>query len=185
MALSQQAYNHVQLPALCATLSKLHFNRNISRAIVFGPGSLGGINILVIYDLQYLTTNRRGFKASPGPSLFLLYVIDWEGMLTSIWNEKKNLYIAWVLFHWSTWSAWPSCNGLFPYVKALTQRLTHPKPVKTFRTVNNDFQHYLSRWHRHFKLLKIWWMILFILAYPNGHFKPDPKICLSFMEKGI
>jgi hypothetical protein len=52
MALSQQAYNHVQLPALCATLSKLHFNRNISRAIVFGPGSLGGINILVIYDLQ-------------------------------------------------------------------------------------------------------------------------------------
>lgn len=45
LSLSQSNCTHIQAPALQATLSKLHLNRNISRAIVFGPATYGGLSL--------------------------------------------------------------------------------------------------------------------------------------------
>jgi hypothetical protein len=40
---------HIQVPAIQATLSKLHLNRNTSRAIVFGPDTYGGLGLPDLY----------------------------------------------------------------------------------------------------------------------------------------
>jgi hypothetical protein len=42
----------IQIPVICATLNKMGINRNVSRNIVFGPKSLGGLEIHHLYTLQ-------------------------------------------------------------------------------------------------------------------------------------
>ncbi len=43
LSLTQAHCTHIQVPALQATLPKLHLNRNIARAVVFGPSSYAGL----------------------------------------------------------------------------------------------------------------------------------------------
>jgi hypothetical protein len=54
-SLTKAECERIQSPAICATLSKLHFNGNTSRAIVFGPTKYTGINLPHLY-----TTQSRG-----------------------------------------------------------------------------------------------------------------------------
>jgi hypothetical protein len=50
--LREQECITIQSPALQATLSKLHLNRNTSRAIIFGPPKYGGLNLPDLYTSQ-------------------------------------------------------------------------------------------------------------------------------------
>jgi hypothetical protein len=43
-----------QRPVVCATLKKMSINRNVSRAIVFGPKHLGGMALIYLHTLQGL-----------------------------------------------------------------------------------------------------------------------------------
>ncbi len=45
MNFTEQKLTSIQAPTLCATLSKLHLNRNTSRAIIFGPPCYCGIQL--------------------------------------------------------------------------------------------------------------------------------------------
>jgi hypothetical protein len=45
-------YKSIQSPVVCATLNKMGINRNVARAIVFGPKSLGGLEMQHFYTLQ-------------------------------------------------------------------------------------------------------------------------------------
>jgi hypothetical protein len=51
--LTQAECKRIQSPAICATLSKLHFNHCTSRAIVFGPTKYAGL------DLPHLATTEN------------------------------------------------------------------------------------------------------------------------------
>jgi hypothetical protein len=50
--LQEKECNLIQGPALRATLSKLHLNRNTARAIIFGPQRYGGLNLPNLYTSQ-------------------------------------------------------------------------------------------------------------------------------------
>lgn len=52
LTLTREECEKIQSPAICATLSKLHFNRNTSRAVVFGPVKYAGINLPHLYTTQ-------------------------------------------------------------------------------------------------------------------------------------
>jgi hypothetical protein len=49
LTLSQEQCNKIQGPALHATLSKLHLNRNTSRSVVFGPSKYAGLGLPSLY----------------------------------------------------------------------------------------------------------------------------------------
>jgi hypothetical protein len=52
MTFSQEDCSYIQSPALCATLSKLHLNKNMARTIIFGPSQYCGLSIPSLYTLQ-------------------------------------------------------------------------------------------------------------------------------------
>ncbi len=52
LSLMKAECERIQSLAICATLSKLHFNQNTSRAIVFGPTKYAGINLPHLYTMQ-------------------------------------------------------------------------------------------------------------------------------------
>jgi len=52
LLLTKSECEHIQSSAICATLSKLHFNRNMSRAVVFGPTKYAGMNLSHLYVTQ-------------------------------------------------------------------------------------------------------------------------------------
>ena len=52
MTLTRPQCTYIQAPAIQATLSKLHLNRNTSRAIVFGPSSYAGLDLPELYTTE-------------------------------------------------------------------------------------------------------------------------------------
>jgi hypothetical protein len=52
ITISREDCNHIQSPALCAILSKLHLNRHTTRSIVFGHTIYGGLNLPELYTTQ-------------------------------------------------------------------------------------------------------------------------------------
>jgi hypothetical protein len=51
LTLTKAQCDRIQAPALRATLSKLHVNRNTSRAIVFGPANFAGLSLPSLYTI--------------------------------------------------------------------------------------------------------------------------------------
>jgi hypothetical protein len=49
---SLQQCKTIQTPVVCATLNKMAINRNVARAIVFGPKRLGGMALCHLHTLQ-------------------------------------------------------------------------------------------------------------------------------------
>jgi hypothetical protein len=52
LTLTELQCNRIQSPAIQAVLPKMHVNRHTSRAIVFGPLELGGLNLPHVYTTQ-------------------------------------------------------------------------------------------------------------------------------------
>jgi hypothetical protein len=97
-----------QKQAIRATLTRLGFNRNISRNIVFGSPLFGGIGLrdLVleqgIAQLQLLLRHVRA--GTPQGSLFLIGLSWWHlvaGFTTSLW-ETTDAHIPYVERSWYT-----------------------------------------------------------------------------------
>jgi hypothetical protein len=58
LSLTQAQCTYIQAPAIQAMLSKLHHNRHIARAIVYGPTSYGGLALPDLYSSQGITQLR-------------------------------------------------------------------------------------------------------------------------------
>jgi hypothetical protein len=83
--LSLNQCNPIQSPNICVTLNKMGINRNVSHNIVFGPKSLGGLEMHPLYTLQ-------GTKCLQ----YLLGHIAWSdrnGNLMRICMEHKQLEV--------------------------------------------------------------------------------------------
>jgi hypothetical protein len=75
----------IQIPVVCATLNKMAINRNVARAIVYGPKRLGGMSLCHLHNL-------RGIHRLPYFSVHIAKK-DGVGKLTRICIEATQLEV--------------------------------------------------------------------------------------------
>jgi hypothetical protein len=110
--LQERECDQIQGPALRATLSKLHLNRNTARSIIFGPQRYGGLNLPNLYTSQGISqlTLLIG-HIRIGDDTGSLMLIDLShlqlqvGSSTLFLNLPYHKYVKWTDSGWlpSTW----------------------------------------------------------------------------------
>ena len=88
---SSNQLDNVQKKALCILLARCGYNRNMKRAVVFGPTTYGGAGFLRLYDHQgigQITTFLRHWRKGTVVGQLLRVLITWcnysVGMSTSV-----------------------------------------------------------------------------------------------------
>jgi hypothetical protein len=115
-SLTEQQCDHIQLPAVCTVLPKLHINRNTARSIVFGPLELGGFTLPNVFTAQCISQIRLlighlqwGDKTSVLLRISMSYLQLIIGSDKSFFQLQYPHYSKWIEHGWLT-SVWKALH---------------------------------------------------------------------------
>jgi hypothetical protein len=109
LTLTEQESHTIQSPSVVALLPKLNMNRNTNRQIVFGPTTLGGLELPTVYSTQsygqlaYFTGHiNLGNKTGKLLLISLTYLQLLSGSRYPILQQSYKHYSLWIEQTWLT-----------------------------------------------------------------------------------
>jgi len=133
LTLTEQESHDVQSPSIMAVLPKLHVNRNTNRSIVFGPMSLGSLELPTVYASQrfgrlaYFTGHiNLGDKTGKLLQISLSYLQLISGCRSPVLHQPYKYFGLWLEPTWLT-SFWAFLSRVKYTVRVEDQWVPQPQ----------------------------------------------------------